>query len=199
MLGLKRVDEMSMITRENAPKWLHLSREENVLWSGRPHWITIILPIAVAILMCVIGLGGTAFLIQNDISAVTEAGIPGWVSFIPLILTVIGVAGGVWVYIRWRFTVYVITSREVYEKRGVISQNTDHFRIKRIQNTTCNQSIMERLLSFGNVVIYTAGSGKQDMILDHVPNPKQVDRTLAVQYDKIQKKDKQENQTAEQI
>lgn len=45
-------------------------------------------------------------------------------------------------------------------------------------------------------MIYTAGSGKQDMILDNVPNPKQVDRTLAVQYDELQKKTDQKSQTA---
>jgi uncharacterized membrane protein YdbT with pleckstrin-like domain len=190
---------MSPSPRQNSPKWLHLSSEENVLWFGRPHWITIILPLFVAILMFVVGLAGTVFLLQNNINIIIiGSDIPGWVSLLPLVFTVIGLLGGIWMYLQWRFTAYVITSGEIYEKRGVISQNIDHFRIERIQNTTCNQSIIERLLSLGDVVIYTAGSGKQDMILDHVPNPKQVDRTLAVQYDELQEKDEQE-QTAGRI
>lgn len=175
-----------------APKWLHLSSEEKVLWFGRPHWITILPAILLMVIMFAVAVAGTAFLAQMDISAAAGTDIPEWVSFLPLVVALIGLLGGVWVYLKWRYTAYVITSGEIYEKRGVISQNIDHFRIDRIQNTTCNQSIIERLLSFGDVVIYTAGSGRQDMILDHVPHPKQVDETLAVQYDELQKKNVQE-------
>ncbi|GAA0473026.1 PH domain-containing protein (plasmid) [Halococcus dombrowskii] len=187
---------MSDLSHPGAPKWLHLSTEEQVLWFGRPHWITILPTILLMVIMFAIAITGTVFLDRMDVGATVGSDFPGWISLLPLVIALIGLFGGVWVFLKWRYTAYVITSGEIYEKRGIISQNIDHFRIERIQNTTCDQSIIERLLSFGNVVIYTAGSGKQDMILDNVPNPKQVDRTLAVQYDELQKKTDQKSQTA---
>lgn len=190
--------EMSTTTHQNAPSWLHLSSEEQVLWFGRPHWLTVVPPVAVGLLMALLGIAGTIFLAQNGIGG-ADTSAPGWVTFLPLILTIIGLVGGIWGVLKWRFIGYVITSGEIYEKRGVISQNTEHIRIRRIQNTTCEQSIIERILSFGDVVIYTAGSGSHDMVFGNVPHPKRVDQKLAVQYDKIHKESKQEEQRTESM
>jgi len=82
------------------------------------------------------------------------------------ILTIVGVlliaVGAVVASIRylvWTNTRYVITSSELYKKRGIISRDVTQFRLERVQNTSLRQSGIGRLLGYGDLTVYTAGSG----------------------------------------
>lgn len=66
-------------------------------------------------------------------------------------------ASGIWTYAEWHRTLYVITDEEIYVKRGLISRDVTQVRLDRVQNTAYKQSVLERVLSFADVQVFTAG------------------------------------------
>jgi uncharacterized membrane protein YdbT with pleckstrin-like domain len=72
----------------------------------------------------------------------------------------------------------VITSEEICVKHGLVSRDVTQIRIDRVQNTAYSQSVLERLCSFGDVEIYTAGSGTEDLVFRNVSRPERVKSVL---------------------
>ena len=87
--------------------------------------------------------------------------------------------------LAWWAIVYLITSEEVYKKHGLISRTVTNVRLDQIQNTTFEQSVLGRLLSFGSVYIDTAGSGSTEVVLERVPRPQTVVSILTQQLDSV--------------
>ncbi|WP_306060459.1 PH domain-containing protein [Natronococcus wangiae] len=162
--------------RENVEdaNWLHLTEGEHVQWSGRPSQFTIAVAIAVGLVFVLLGIVGTAALMP----ILDGRDLPTWVGYLPLVFTVLGVVIAGMTYLRWLRLLYVITDEEIYVKYGLISRDVTQVRLDRVQNTAYNQSILERVLSFGDVRIYTAGTSTEDITFLDVPNPEQVKSTL---------------------
>ena len=161
---------MASSERLQSADWLTLPADERIEWYGRPSLFTIA-PQAIAALIVTIG-GVVAVSVLTSVFGT----IPGGVYVLPLL------AGGSMlavVVLRWYRIQYVITTREVYIKRGLLSLDVDQIRIARIQNTTLSQSLFERLLGYGNVIAYTAGSDSLNIEFSSVPNPSGVNRTLS--------------------
>jgi len=156
--------------RLQSADWLTLTNDEHIEWHGRPSLFTIAPGILLAVL---VGIGG-AVAVSTLRSAFGQ--LPGVVHLLPLL-----VAGGLLavVVLRWYRVEYVITTKEVYIKRGFLSLDVDQIRIARIQNTTLSQSLLERLLGYGDVTAYTAGSDTLNIEFSSVPNPSRVNRTLS--------------------
>lgn len=151
--------------------WLTLSGDERIEWTGRPSLFTIAPQLLLAV---VVGIGGALAVAALD--AAVDGTIPAVVRLLPLLA-----AGSVLtvVLLRWYRVRYVITSRQVYIKRGFFSLDVDQIRLARIQNTQLSQSLLERLLGYGDVIAYTAGSDTLNIEFRNVPNPSQVNETLS--------------------
>lgn len=161
--------------------WLHLTDDEEVLWDGHPSLYTIGSDILFSLVLIVVGLGLTAaFLIPLD--WVPEA-FAEQRALLPLIFVAAGIVFFGIQYGMLRRTHYVITTEEVYRKEGLISQDVLKIRHDRIQNTTCSQSALERLLSLGDITIYTAGSDDLEILLTNVSQPQDVNGILTEAFD----------------
>ena len=171
------------IQKGDEPDWLHLSPTEEVLWDGRQTAYSLIGATISGVIVAVAGIVGTALLMSSDFLDTFPLAeqTPSIAQFAPLILTVFAVIYLFFVYLSWRLTYYVVTTEELYHRRGIVSQNVQQMRINRIQNTTCNQSFLERLLSYGDITIFTAGSDDYDFIFENVPSPQSVNRRLTTQ------------------
>jgi len=108
------------------------------------------------------------------------------------ILTIVGVlliaVGAVVASIRylvWTNTRYVITSSELYKKRGIISRDVTQFRLERVQNTSLRQSGIGRLLGYGDLTVYTAGSGDPELTFERVPKPERASSRLSDQLEDV--------------
>lgn len=150
--------------------WLTLSGDERIEWTGRPSLFTITPQLLIAV---VVGIGGA--LAVGALDSVVD-GVPAVVRLLPPLgaLSILAV-----VLLRWYRVRYVITSTQVYIKRGFVSLDVDQIRLARIQNTQLSQSILERFLGYGDVVAYTAGSDTLNIEFNAVPNPSQVNETLS--------------------
>jgi uncharacterized membrane protein YdbT with pleckstrin-like domain len=154
--------------------WLHLTDGEEIRWAGRPSWLTIALSVAFGVAIVLLGIGLTIWLSPM----ISDLGGPSWLAYLPLILTVVGLGQIGITYLNWIRLLYVITDEEIYVKHGLLSRDVSQIRLDRVQNTAYNQSALERVLSYGDVVIYTAGSSTEDVTFRNVPNPERVKRTL---------------------
>ena len=156
--------------RLQSADWLTLSGDETIEWTGRPSLLTITPQLLLAV---VVGVGGA--LAVSAIDSVVDW-VPAVVRLLPLLAagTILTV-----VLLRWYRVRYVITSTQVYIKRGFLSLDVDQIRIARIQNTTLSQSLGERVLGYGDVIAYTAGSDTLNIEFRDVPNPARVNETLS--------------------
>jgi membrane protein YdbS with pleckstrin-like domain len=77
-----------------------------------------------------------------------------------------------------RRTWYVLTDEEVYIKSGIISTRKRHTRHERLQDTSYDVSIVERLLGFGDIHLTTSGTNAQEFLLQNVPNPSEFSQLI---------------------
>lgn len=147
--------------------WLHLTDEESVRWTGRPSLYTIAVSTIGGVLLGLLGIALAVWLVP----VAEGAGVPGWLGLAPLLLTVVGLAWAALTYLEWIRLLYVITDEEIYVKYGLVSRDVTQVRLDRVQNTAYEQSVVQRILGYGNVRVYTAGTNTEDVTLRNVPDP----------------------------
>lgn len=162
---------MPSTERLESADWLSLAEDDRIEWTGRPSLFTIAPQLLLAV---VVGVGGA--LAVAAVGAALDGPVPAIIRLLPLLAA--GSLLGV-VLLRWYRVRYVITTTQVYIKRGFLSLDVDRIRIVRIQNTTLSQSLPERLLGYGDVIAYTAGSDTLNIEFRDVPNPARVNETLS--------------------
>lgn len=157
-----------------AAEWLHLGPDETVVWASRPHPIELGPMTPVAIGIAILALGVTAWGLIDSRLLVTVLGG----------LALLGAGGFAAVrYLCWTTTCYVITSEELYTKHGVITRDVTQFRLDRVQNTSLRQSVAGRVLGYGELTVYTAGSGDPELTFERVPRPERAASVLSDQLD----------------
>ncbi|MFC5972368.1 PH domain-containing protein [Halomarina salina] len=159
----------------SVPEWVTLGDDEQVVWSGTPSLLLATGSLVAGVVVVLVGLALYGFLLPNDFEF-------RWVAWllIPLGMLFVGYA-----YVRHQSTRYVITTNEVYHKTGLFSRQVTSLRLDRIQNTSFEQSFLERMLSFGDVHVDTAGSGGTEITFRAVSNPQQVSNLLTEQLDRM--------------
>lgn len=152
------------------PDWVTLTDGETVVWESRPAIYPYLWGAAKALLVSAVGVGlwlVSAGVIEVDVpvpSGTTVVAVAG-------VLVVLGVASAGSTLLTWSSIRYLVTTEEVYTKEGALSRTVTNLRVERIQNTAFSQSMAGRLLSYGNVVIDTAGGGGAEMVFEHAPDP----------------------------
>lgn len=164
----------AMPSNAAAPEWVTLTAGEEVRWDGHPSLRLVVPSIVLGFALIA---AGAALAVVLDLE-----GVPQW---LPLVLVPVGLLVVGWAYLVNRSTRYVITSEEVYRKRGLLGRDVAQIRLDRVQNTAVSQSFGQRLLSYGDVAIYTAGTDTMNIVLDDVPDPRRVNRILTEQLDAV--------------
>ncbi|WP_049929199.1 PH domain-containing protein [Halopiger goleimassiliensis] len=154
------------------PDWFHISDDEELVWESRPHPIELGPGFPIAVITAIAGVGVTAW-------GLTDGGTLAAILGAVLVVGCVAFAGIR--YLFWTNTRYVITSTELYKKRGVISRDVTQFRLERVQNTSLNQSMLGRALGYGDLTVFTAGSGDPELTFEHVPRPERASSILSDQ------------------
>ena len=160
---------------DRSPDWLHLNDGEEVVWESRPHPIAMGrgLPTGVALVLVGLFLAGWG----------TTGGGSEILTMFGVLIALAGAATLGYLYAFWTNTRYVITTSELYEKRGVVSRDVTQFRLERVQNTSLRQSTVGRLLGYGELTVYTAGSGDPELTFERLPRPHEASTILSRQLD----------------
>lgn len=162
--------------------WLAVDDGEEIRWAGRPSRYTIAVSLALALALAAAGLAFTYRLYPLVAAQQLPLGgghhLPAWLGVAPLVLTLYGVVAGALTYLEWRRHLYVITDDCVYVRYGLVSREITQVPLARVQNASFDQSVLQRVLSYGDVHVFTAGSDTEDLTFDRVPNPQEVSEAL---------------------
>ncbi|ELZ02250.1 membrane-flanked domain-containing protein [Natrialba chahannaoensis JCM 10990] len=150
--------------------WLHLSDGERIVWESRPHPVTMGIRMPIAVGLVLVGFILTGWSASDGMGLLTYVGIA---------LALGGAIVALIQYVFWRNTHYVITSAELYKKHGVVSRDVTQFRLDRVQNATLQQSVVGRVLGYGTLTVYTAGSGDPELTFERVPQPQRASGVLS--------------------
>ena len=178
--------------------WLHLTENEEVLWSGRQSRIPL-LPsgLLIGIVLVAIGivfvLGGPMVLLPIPDITLTELPVLGGMTVTVSLLStlvlvffvLLALLAEISTYLRWRFTRYLITTQELYYRTGIIGESVVQIRLENIQNTGYSRSVIERLLGYGDISIETSGADTTELVMQNVPNPQSVNGILTNQRGRV--------------
>jgi uncharacterized membrane protein YdbT with pleckstrin-like domain len=127
-----------------------LNEGEEVLVDTHPHWwmfagvvTRLILAIAIAI----------TIVAKFDGKAVNYIGIA---------LIALAALNLVVVYLRWTTTEFVLTSDRLVTRTGVLSRQSREIPLERIMDLACHQSLFERIIHAGDLLIESGGERGQE-------------------------------------
>jgi uncharacterized membrane protein YdbT with pleckstrin-like domain len=144
-----------------------LAQGEEVKLHLHPHGIVLFFPIfwlvvaaaAVAVSFFVLSWSGIPLIIAGAAALIFVL----WRTFIP--------------WISWKSTHYVITTRQVLFRTGVLSREERGISLNKINDVKSTQSLFERILGAGTLTVESAGEHGQT-ILRYIPNVIHVKNTL---------------------
>ncbi|QSX00479.1 PH domain-containing protein [Haloterrigena alkaliphila] len=154
------------------PDWFHISDDEDIVWESRPHPISMGSRLLVGVALALVGL---------VLAGSTGTDGVGLLTIVGVVVAVAGTALAGARYLVWTNTRYVITTDELYKKYGVVSRDVTQFRLDRVQNISLSQSVAGRVLGYGDLTVYTAGSGEPELVFEHVSEPERASKLLSDQ------------------
>lgn len=90
-------------------------------------------------------------------------------NFLIGILTLIWLIPAIIIWLKWKYTENGVTNKRVINKRGILSRKTDEIRLNAIESIQINQSILGRILGYGDVII--AGRGHGQVVIRWISEP----------------------------
>jgi membrane protein YdbS with pleckstrin-like domain len=151
-----------------------LNDDEELLAELRPHWIFMFGPLfsSIGVWAAIIAL---LIVWQNP---------PGWTSY-PLLF--IALVPGLWLlgrFLRWRSYVIALTSTRILVRQGIMGRDTVQLRLQRVAEVNVSQTLIERLIGTGQVIIDVQGED-DSLTLQFVRKPVVVQRVINSQINEI--------------
>ena len=164
------------------PDWVTLTDREQVVWRGGPSPIKVAWELLGEAVVVIVGLAIAA----ATPTSVAGVPIPEAVGLLGLLLAVLGLLAGLLTYLRYDAVTYLITTEEVYVKRGLFSRSVTNLRLDRIQDCGFEQSRLQRVLGYGDVYVSTAGRSGVELVFEDVPRPSTVNGYITEELDATQ-------------
>lgn len=152
------------------PRRLLIDGEELVL-DLRPHWVALVGPIVVTFLVIVGWI--LAFLYAPEDGSGRTAVIWGALAIGLLIL--------IWyplrAFIAWATSNFAVTSDRIIHREGFLAKNTMEIPLEAINDIRFQQSLFERMVGAGDLVIQSASEFGRN-VFANIRNPEHVQRTI---------------------
>ncbi|HMC39582.1 MAG TPA: PH domain-containing protein [Acidimicrobiales bacterium] len=145
-----------------------LAPGESVVLDVRPHWWFLAGPILVL-----------AVVIAGAITALVRSA-PSWADWLVVAALVVAAAWLTLRYLRWVTTHLIVTSTRIVEQRGVLGRSGREIPLTALTDIGYRQSIFERLIGAGDVLIESAGRDGQEVFPD-LPHPGRIHNEIYAQ------------------
>ncbi len=136
-----------------------LSQDETIVTSFRQHWKLLVIPIAWFVLAMAI----IIFVLTR-----------GWWNAAEWMIVLAVVGAGVWFIVRpvvsWATTRYVLTTHRLITRKGLLAKSGVEIPLERITNVNFSQTVFERMLGAGDLLVESAGMGGQSKF-SNIPHP----------------------------
>ena len=143
-----------------------LSDGEEVLRSFRPHWKSLVIP-AIWTLFVIIGL---ALVPRLPDEAWLRLGVLAVVSLGWIVVALVPT-------LRWWYTQFVLTNERLVLRKGIIARSGVEIPLEVINDVIFSQTVFERLLGFGDLIIESAGEMGQSRF-SNIPDPNEFQAEL---------------------
>ncbi|MDJ0959979.1 MAG: PH domain-containing protein [Acidimicrobiia bacterium] len=137
-----------------------LTEGEQVVTQFRPHWRLLVIPVLWVIAAI------AAIILAYQV--IPGEGAIDLVITLAVIVALVPLA--VVPFVKYWFTAYVLTNERLITRSGVIARSGIEIPLDNITNVVFNQSILERLLKSGDLLIESAGESGQSRFSD-IPEP----------------------------
>lgn len=155
----------------------NLNASETIALDMHPHWWYFAEP-AFALLGSIII--GILVLAYTD-SGSTPRKAAGIAAVALLVITALWLVGR---YLKWLTTNFVITSQRLIFRQGVIAKSGIEIPLDRVNNVNFSQSVFERLLGAGDLLIESGGEDGQQRFTD-IRHPDKVQNLVHAQVESL--------------
>ncbi|MGH2753284.1 MAG: PH domain-containing protein [Actinomycetota bacterium] len=144
-----------------------LADHETIVFDLKPHWVALVKPVLWTILIVAAWIAAFALIDPNQTAG--------------LIISVVAVAlicyFAVFPALRWATTHFVLTTDRLITRFGIVAKNSREIPLERINDVAFNQSVLERMLGAGDLLIESAGERGQNRI-SNVRRPEEVQLSI---------------------
>jgi uncharacterized membrane protein YdbT with pleckstrin-like domain len=143
----------------------YLDDDEDVVIDLHPHWWYLVGPIVTLVVLLV-----GSFLTRD----LTDADLVVWIEMALIAAAV------VWLlvrYLKWVTTSFTVTTDRLVHRTGVLAKHGREIPLERVNDIACSQSIFERMIGAGDLLIESGGERGQQVISD-VPRPFRVQNEI---------------------
>ena len=145
-----------------------LADHEKLIFDLKPHWVALV-PSVLWTIAAVVAL----FLGYRGVEAVFDENTNNAKMAVGAVVTIAWYFLAVLPAMRWRWTMFVLTSDRLITRSGIIAKHSREIPLERINDVTFTQTILERVLGAGDLLVESAGERGQTKISD-VRKPEQV-------------------------
>ncbi|MFP5298373.1 MAG: PH domain-containing protein [Actinomycetota bacterium] len=143
------------------PKKL-LADHEKIVFDLKPHWVALVAPVLWTIALSVVW--WLALKITHDNLDRTA----GYYDTLRLAIGILLLSGifylGVFPFLQWTTTHFVLTTDRLITRHGIIAKHSREIPLERINDVAFSQSVLERFLGAGDLMIESAGERGQSRI-----------------------------------
>lgn len=152
-----------------------LNDGEDVVLDLRPHWSFFARP-ALALVVALAALVALASVDAHELIQVAAA-----------VLTLVALVRFAIRYARWATTNFVVTTDRLIHRKGVLAKEGIEIPLERVNTVFFRQSVLERVLRYGDLVIESGGERGQQSFSD-VPRPSEVQNEIYHQIEDNQRR-----------
>jgi uncharacterized membrane protein YdbT with pleckstrin-like domain len=135
-----------------------LNEGEEVVLDLRPHWLYFVRPVAAVVAVVVVAIIALSY------------GVPSPVKWSLLGLLLICVVWLVARYAKWTTTNFTLTTDRIVHRTGVLAKHGREIPLDHLNDISYEQSMFERMVGIGDLVIESAGQRGQETFPD-LPKP----------------------------
>ncbi len=150
----------------------HLNANETIALDLQPHWWYFAGPAATLAIAIVVG-----FVVRIKLDTGNTR------TFLGYVLLAIIIVAALWLvqrFAKWKTTNFVITSDRVIFRQGLVAKSGVEIPLGRVNNVNFNQTVFERLIGAGDLLIESGGEDGQQRFSD-IRNPQAVQNLLHAQ------------------
>jgi membrane protein YdbS with pleckstrin-like domain len=148
-----------------------LHDDEDVVIDVRPHWSRLAGPAVTLTAVIAVAL------------AVVVESLPSWVDWVAMGALAVAAAWLVLRYARWSSTNLVVTSSRLICRSGALARKRRDIPLSALTDVSVRQSIWERAIGAGDLILETAGRHGQEILVD-LPRPGRIQEAIAVEVDR---------------
>lgn len=109
-----------------------------------------------------------------------DGGAERWLSLLLLAAIILSAIWLVVRYVRWTNTNFAVTSHRMIYRSGVLSKRSVEIPLERVNNVNSHQSLFERIIGAGDLLIESAGEAGRQRYSD-IRNPTRVQTLIQAQ------------------